>query len=553
MGETRKALLLAVVLAATVIPVTPARAAVQPHVSGVDPGVTEDLDELLKIYGSPPSGLAADPTANARCGDPAADPVPDGQPIVVSLGSTTFTVGKIPKTVWRKPPSADPTWRLNFYAMMWMRPLARRAAMDGQPRSLVTMVNQMAAFHRENPDPKANTYGWDEGTALRRLETENCLYALSPAAALIPGMKADAAVQLGSRYYGPPYRNVHNHGLMANLQLIRAAQLINVPAWRSTAIRRMNAEAPRAFSPAGISYEQSSKYQEINAGLWEQAANRLSVTPGAETATTAIRRLVTRARNAYAWMTEPDGSIVQIGDSAQTPGRVANLGSPVLRDNQAGWIIGRWSWTDPKTTYYTVRYGPPRWAHGHEDRTGGVTFSTYGVRVLVGPGVYNYNTNDNYHAWQITPSAQNVAIPDQGKIRNVAAAVSGATVQTPAHAWSITDKVFGVTHRRNVNVNRDAHRMIVADAFDNARTWRQSWHLDPGWTPATRSATKLTFKDPSGRKLTVTTSGRVSSVIKGRTRPPRGWHFPDFGQRLQAYEITVRNFGKRCTTTFVVS
>jgi hypothetical protein len=37
---------------------------------------------------------------------------------------------------------------------------------------------QVSAFNTQNPDPGTAQYGWDEGTALRRLETLNCLYWL---------------------------------------------------------------------------------------------------------------------------------------------------------------------------------------------------------------------------------------------------------------------------------------------------------------------------------------------------------------------------------------
>jgi hypothetical protein len=63
-------------------------------------------------------------------------------------------------------------------------------------------------FHRQNPDPGDSLYGWDEGTALRRLDVLSCLYALTRSSTLVAGMKADVAVLLGPRYYGPPHHPV---------------------------------------------------------------------------------------------------------------------------------------------------------------------------------------------------------------------------------------------------------------------------------------------------------------------------------------------------------
>ncbi|MEV7625942.1 hypothetical protein [Actinoplanes sp. NPDC089786] len=190
------AALVAVLLAAaTPVPAAP----VAPHVVAVD--AAEIPDRV--------SGRADDP----RCGPAAPSPVPDGRPIrVVMPPAKAFTVGAIPAAMWRRPPVTDPTWRLTFQGLMWVRPLARRAALDGQQKSLAALVRQVVLFHRQNPDPGSNGYGWDEGTALRRLEAENCLFTLTRSAALIPGMTADVRVLTGPRYYGPPRYAVHNHG-----------------------------------------------------------------------------------------------------------------------------------------------------------------------------------------------------------------------------------------------------------------------------------------------------------------------------------------------------
>jgi hypothetical protein len=560
MGDKKRVYLsglAALVLGATLFSAAPARADPGPHVIPIDPASVDDPNALLQLYTAtdPGPSLVEDPTATARCGPASTAPVPDGVPIQVLLPpAPVFTVGQIPASSWRNPPSADPTWRLNYLGLMWMKSLARRAAMDNQLHALTDLVSQVVAFHKENPDPKNSLYGWDEGTALRRLETENCLYSVSRSSRLIAGMTADANVLLGSRYYGPPNFRVHNHGLMANIQLVRAATLIGKPTWKSTAISRMTSEAPQAFSKLGTSYEQSSMYQLTNASLWEQAATLLAETPGSESAAAAINKTVAAAYRIYGWMTEPDGNIPQIGDSYEIAGRPIDLGDAVrsLKDDQAGWIIGRWGWTDPNATYYTLRYGPARFAHGHHDRAGGVTYSVNGVRVLVGPGAFTYDDTSNYKLYQINPQGQNVAIPSGGKLGN-GAATATSVIRGPNHRYSVSDTVYGLGHSRGVIVDRDLRHMVVSDAFTGASVWRQSWHLDPQWALVAQNSTSIIFSHPSGRRLTVTTTGRVSGVVQGITRPPAGWHFPTFGSRVWANEITIRNYGTACTTTFTVN
>jgi hypothetical protein len=545
----------ALMLAGVLVAAAPAAAA-EPHVTPIDPVAYDDPDALMALYRVPRPNAreAVDPIEVARCGTVAPQPVPDGQPIVVVIPpGPAFTVGAISTSMWRNPPVTDPTWRQNFQAMMWLKPLARRAAQDNQQQSLTALVNQAVAFHRQNPDPGTISYGWDEGTANRRLETENCLFALTGSQALVAGMVADAAVLLGARYYGPPNFPVHNHGLMANLQLIRAADMIDRPAWKATAIRRITSEAPQAFSRIGTSWEQASMYQRLNAGLWDQAANALE-SAGSPAAATSIRATVAAAYAVFAWMTEPDGDIVQVGNSDQQAGQLrTGWTDRALRDDPAGWIIGRWSWSDATTSHYTIRYGPRRRGHGHHDRAGGVTWSTHGVRVLVGPGRFNYDGANNYNIYQLSPQGQNVAIPDTGTAGTGAASVAAGVVQAPAHGWQIRDTVYGTAHTRGINVNRDARRIQVSDSFPNKSLWRQHWHLDPAWTLVSSASTQLVFSHPAGRRLTVTTTGRVSGVILGQTRPPAGWHFPRFGVREWAAEIIIRSYGTACTTTFVVT
>lgn len=510
----------------------------------------------LALLAPPAAAFQRAPTAGVRvaetsvapavqrrvsCATASDTPVVDGTPLVVRMPpAAPFVVGQIPAQAWREPPVADPSWQLHFRGLMWMLPLAQRAYGDGAVASLDAMVAQAVAAHAANPDPGTPTRGWDEGTALRRLEVLTCLYRLTRDQRLVPLMHADANVLLGPRYYGPPHRPVHNHGLMANVRLVRAANLLNVPSWKSVALQRMRAEAPLAFSRSGTSWEQSSLYQGIATRMWEQAANILETEGGADTTVRAIRATTARANAVSSWLTEPDGHLVQIGNSDRA------LGAPplrttqrVFRDNEAGLVVGRWSWTDPDTDYYTLRYGPPRRAHGHEDRPG-VTWSTAGVRVLVGPGRFDYDVRSKWNAYQVGPAGQNVAVP-VGRLPAPRGSVQLAAyvVQARAHGWRFRDSLYGRTHERGVNVNTLTRTLKVTDTYTRGTRFTQTWHLDPGWTLTRRTPQQLTFTHEEGRTLTVRTTGQVSAVVRGQTRTVAGWNFPAFGSRVPAPQITV--------------
>jgi hypothetical protein len=498
---------------------------------------------------------AAAVTTDSGCGAASTTPVKDGARIVVRIKpAKAFTVGKISASSWRKPPVADPAWRLEFYGFMWLPSLAQRAADDGQKKALAVLVDQMVQFHRQNPDPRRNERGWDEGAAMRRLLAENCLFSLTHSKRLLSGMKADANVQLGARYYGPPYQPVHNHGLMANLALLKAGTLVGNSSWKAVAARRMRAESVKAFSKQGTSYEQSSQYQRVNVSLWNQAARALRQLKPGDPAAATITQVTAKGMRIFAWLTEPDRKIVLIGDSDEGAGATRSKATErILRDNQAGLGVGRWSWSDPRTTYYTVRYGPAIHAHGQQDR-GGVTWSALGTRVLVGPGRYTYHAASGYYGYAKGPASHNVAYPTKGRLTNKrTVTVTRVSATSTRHGWQLKDGLFGPAHARSVLVDAKKHRLTVTDVFPRTTSFVQKWHLDVSWrlsSVSNRGRTAV-FTRSGGHRLVLTTGGTIT-VRRGSTRPVAGWYFPSFGHRASNDEITVSARGTT-TTTFTIS
>ncbi len=241
------------------------------------------------VFGIPRDDSVPDPAGG--CGVAAPDPVPDGQPIVVALPpGPGFTVGQLPALWWKNPPYGDSGWQLSLRGFMWLPSLAHRAYNDGQHESLNALVEQLLAFHSQNPDPgtgttlsttQANAWGWDEGTSMRRLLAENCLYMLTKDPRLTAPMLADIAVQFGPRFYGPPNHAVHNHGTMADRANLVAARLLGRKDIQNKVVARLEANAPAAFTAAGTSKEQSSGYHVFNMQLWGWVADDLQARTGA--------------------------------------------------------------------------------------------------------------------------------------------------------------------------------------------------------------------------------------------------------------------------------
>lgn len=517
-----------------------------------DLDATVQLDPLASLAG------ADEASGPVRCVAASRTPVLDGEPITVTLPPVApFTIGTLGGTQWKNPPHTDPSWRLGWYSFRWLTPLVQRAVDDGQTASAKALVDQFLRFYREYPDPGRAIVGWDEGNSLRRLENLNCVYALTKDRRLVAAMQTEANVLFGNRYYGPPYRPVHNHGLMANLRLIEAGTLVGRSDWVTRAQARVRSELGLAFSKQGTSNEQSATYQDINAEMWAQAANTLAaLSPAGEQDSTVrqIRANVARARAVAQWLTEPDGNYVQIGDSTNTKGKPApNRTEKFFRDDAAGFAMGRWSWNDPNTTYYTLRYGPARYGHGHPDK-GAVTWSTAGVRVLVGSGYFGYDTTDRFVRWQQTPASANVAFPVGATMNRTSMKMLSQAVRSRHHVLRVTSNVYPRTHTRSVNVNDTTQSITVADHFAGVGAADQMWHLDPAWqlVSAPRNTKVARFRHPSGKTLEMRTSAVLASAKRGGTNPVTGWNFPTTGERKAAWELRVRWSRGSATTTFTV-
>jgi len=509
----------------------------------------------------PDPGLPADQAAAAalaaagttKCSSPSSDPVQDDQPILVTLPpAPTFTVGAVNPRWWRNPPLASVTWQLGFLGLQWLGPLAQRAYDDDQTKALGVVAEQAVTFQRQNPDPGDSRYGWDEGTAMRRLQTLNCLYALTRSSRLVPAMEAAVAVQFSSRYAGPPRHSVHNHGVLANLAVLDSARLLGRTTWRDRVISRMKSEAPLAWTRVGTTWEQSTSYHKLNINLWNRAATEIAKVRPTDPAVTRIRTLTARADRVCAWMTEPDGKIVLIGDSDEAAGTTRSTWTTrVFRDDQAGLAVGRWSWTDPASTYYSLRYGPPRWAHGQQDRIG-TTWTARGQRILVNPGRYSYDAS-GYRTYALSQASHNVATVAGALKTNVSATVAAVVTRARVHMWTLTDRLYGASHSRGVIVDVDHGRLTVTDAYAAGRSFRQKWHVAPAWTLTSKGSRRLTFASGKHR-LVVTTTGVFALVQRAVNRPVvAGWYFPKEKTRVADDEITVTWGSGKVTTTFATS
>jgi len=461
--------------------------------------------------------------------------------VVIKSTPTSFAISAVPTTWWTTPPVPLPVWQLYFRGLMWEENVAQVALGGDDSAAIDALVATAAASVAANPDPGKAINGWDEGTNLRRQQALNCLYRASDGdPRLIPAMTATATANMDTaRYYGLPNHWPHNHGTMANLALLDAGDLLDNPAWKSVAVHRLLTDSGGAFTAGGVSIEQSSSYHVGNSDLWAQVADTLAAYPDTSVsgAAAAIRTRVALARSATSYMIDPVGHLVPYGDADDEALSVIPQPRGAFRDDAAGLVTGRWSWTDPQTSFYLLRYGPARWAHGHYDH-GELAWTTRGVRVLVDPGMFSYDPGP-YATFQSSAVAHNTQVVS-GRTMNARGAMAMVATTTSGliHSYITTDADYGLKHTRNWRIDSALHRVSVTDVV--AAPAVSTLHFDMAWTAITLSADHkaLTLRHPSGRIATVRSSSPMT-VYRSSTRPVLGWQFGVYGQRWGDVQVLM--------------
>ena len=491
-------------------------------------------------------------------------------------------------------PFTDPSRTLWWQSFIWMTPVAVYVAAHppaNQSDSTLTTgdstnpptanadliagssdpIGDLVSALKRNPDPgsrttealaRANTTGWDEGTNFRREQSLNCLFAATHDERLLPALAATVKANKDpKRYYGPPLRPIHNHGTMANATLRVTARLVRSSSLDTFAISRIRDSMKTLFSPTGFTYEQSSMYHLVHLSTW--ALLRQNLGPAlTKKAYATLDDILDKARTARDFLTSPTGTYLALGD-----GQNQSLIAPARRskymylDRDSGLASARWSWTDPDTTWYTVRFGPKRSLHGHYDH-GSVTWQTLGTPVLVDPGSFTYDATNPLWAWQRSPRAHNTTTTTEGSLAYRTSPLTQMSRAGQVDSIRITNNTFTTRVNRVLTVDNLNHRLTVDDT--SVGEFTQHFHFDSCWmlteplpsmpSEADPLAPAVTVTLQCGEKrLTVSTSdGATLSSLTGSMDPIGGWLFPQFEQKAAGLELIITATSK-VTTVFTLA
>lgn len=429
---------------------------------------------------------------------------------------------------WRAPQGTDAVEHLEGYGLTWMHSLLLAIRDSAAPAEhLDWLVSRMVSTLAWRPDDGDRTdVVWSEGVNLRREQGLNCLYGVTRDSRLLPVIAAVATANMDpNRYYGPPRWPPHNHGLMANLALLRSGVLLGREDWRNYAVSRLRVAIDASFTTAGSAIEQSVAYGRVIMSKWSEAAERVREGGQADERTLAdhIDAEVARAASTYNFFVQPDGRPVPLGDQRAERTAIVPQRTTALVDTEAGVIASRWSWAAPDD-WYAVRFGKPPAMHGHNDRMSVVWWAT-GRPVLVDPATATY-TAGPARTWSMSPQAHNTPIvAGRSYAPWVSVGLDSFAHRSAADTVLLTGSLYRVHQHRRITVDPVNDRLTVLDTA--AAPVNQVWQLDPRWRLRSYNATRSSarFSDATGASLVISTTGRIASVQSGAAGLAGGWVF----------------------------
>ena len=514
---------------------------------------------------------AANPAATACGGLPAFSPPVAGQIMAGRLTISPFATTTIDPRQdgdidWNQDPYGNPTWQQTFQSGSWIEMLIS-GYLAGGPRAPAYLARA-----------EAITKGWLAGVPIgdRDQQVLICISAGFPGQRWIDG-QIDASVNWLMHHWQGPW----NHGLVQDLKLMRIGCAYPPTAfggdalvWRRAAYSQiLDSFQPNRLGPSidaeGAVNEQATGYERFVYDLWQGGVPQLAACryPLPASILARIRQLP----GFLAAATAPDGNLVQIGDTYVEP-PPAGLARPahLISVYDAGYVFGRDEW-GPDGTFYSLRFGPGRQVHGHDDHMG-VTYYSRGRNLIVNAGHTGYEVSA-YRDYIQSPAAASTFIAPGQKFRASAPTTLIADTLTPAgQYYQFSDYAFGGPRNRSVYVHDGPDFMLVLDRSAQAPSCQQLWHLDPGLTVSRVTASSATATAPAipatatspAFPATALVISRVAlpgqaiaphstTVVKGKASPYQGWVSHQQLERIPAPVVimTSNPAGTKLSTTML--
>jgi len=480
-----------------------------------------------------------------------------GKLTISPFPAVTVDPGKDGGINWDQDPFHHPTWQQDFQSGGWIEMLISgyRAGGPGA-REYLTRA-------------EAITRSWlrDVPIGSRDPATVICLSEGFPGQVWI-----DDQIDASVNYLAAHWQGAWNHGLVQDLKLMRIGCAYPGTAfggdalkWRKTAYDQiLSSFQPNRLGPSidaqGVVNEQATGYERFVYDLWRGGESELA--DCGYPLPSGIAARIAKMATFLAEATQPDGNLVQIGDTyvEPPPALPAHTPLPLVAVYDAGYIFGRSAW-GAGGTFYSLRFGPGRQVHGHVDHMG-LTYFSRGRNLIVNAGHTGYEVSP-YRDYIRSPEAASTFIAP-GATFHAAAATSLTTreIGPASQFYEVSDDAFGAPHSRSVYVHQGPDFVLVLDQGSAEQNYQQLWHLDPGLSVTSVTATTATAAAPAVaatakspaiaattlRIMRIALPGQViqagsTAVVTGQTNPYQGWVSHQALQRIPAPVVVMSGNG----------
>lgn len=226
-------------------------------------------------------------------------------------------------TDWSRYGREHRSWGFHLHAFEFMDPLLRAADESGEDRWLdeaVRIALSWVALHRDADDDADPMVWYDMSQSLRTPR----LIALTLRAARREDLREHTVVlaealawHLDELHEDRAFNPRNNHGFYTAVSQVHAAKhlgmLPDAPHTAQEGEERLARMARSQFGPDGVHLEHSPDYHRMLLNSFELAV-RDGLIEDEE-----IRGRIERAAEVLGWMVQPDGTMLQFGDSPATP------------------------------------------------------------------------------------------------------------------------------------------------------------------------------------------------------------------------------------------
>lgn len=499
---------------------------------------------------------------------------------LANLYRDTFTWGTQPphkvgdgngNVNWRVNPHQNPSWYMWLHSLRWLGQ-GIAAAGKGDRRALSRVTAIIHDWVKDNP------YSWksDVGAYESTMHRTNVLICLRQAT--LSGLRVsrlpldyawlDKALLDHARFLQKNYSGDWNHGTDESLALFGIGCTLGRKDLKKVAADRLTSAIKTSIDTQGSTNEQSTAYAQFNYSLWGRAIDVLhkcGVDPG-----TTIRA---RRRELAKWLalaTNSLGRLHQIGDSevvktVPVPGTAleyaGTLGARGIRPTQrigifdAGYIFGRTGWgeTRPFTqeSAYSIRFGPSRKLHGHEDHTS-ITYTSHGRDILIDGGHAGYKW-DEWRSWAKSQFSHNQMTVLSTATEHPDTKLTRSSIAATSEFYELSDSLGkDIQRTRGVLVLKDPDLIVVLDRGSSVsdEEYQTLWHL-PSDQQVKAYGNKLAIAQRPGDRVKTTLlqipyqqETTPIEVVTGKTDPVQGWHYENINTRKPSPVVKFNRSGR---------